>query len=235
MKNKNLYLFVFIVFGLVTFLLFLLNMITISHIIQIIIAIGALATAYYARRSFEKTNQMFEEERLSKRGELASSEKQGGLIDDNKQLIINLTNYGINTIKGIVVDVLVYTKDSMSKTVKKQTPIVNYISHSTNPLPHNQPFHITVESNNPLPDPGSNPYYVIARIKYFDVILDHTFDNEYFFWELGGRNILGEIKPKEVMNIKDILKFDKEFWTFISKDFEKRQKILEESISKNAK
>ena len=226
-NKKSVFVLTCIVFGLVTFLLFLLNMITISHIIQIIIAIGALATAYYARRSFEKTNQLFEEERLSKRGYLAPSEKQGGLVDNNKKLIINFTNYGINTIKNIIVDELIYKKDSISKTEKPPKPIYTATSYAINPIPRNQQYLIEETFIGTFPNPTKTPLFVIARIKYFDIILKKTFD-DYFYWEFGGnKNVLSEIDPKELMNIKNILKFDEEFWTYISKDLEKRRKMSE--------
>ena len=199
-----------------------------SHIIQILIAIGALLTARYARKSFKQTNQMFEEERLSKKGQLASAEKRGGLRDGNKQLRINLKNYGINTINDVIVDILLYEKDSISKKGKKQIPGINHIAYSRNPLPRNANFIITLNIENPIPDSGSTPYFVIARIKYFDVMLEQIFDNEYFFWQLDGRNILDEIEPKDEKRIRNVLKFDEEYWTFISKDNKKRQKKLED-------
>lgn len=213
-KNKNsVFVLTCIVFVLVTFLLFLFNMITISHIIQIIIAIGALSTAYYARRSFEKTNQMFEEERLSKRGYLATSKELGKL--EYNELIMSFTNYGNNTIKDIVVDILIYTKNSISSKDKKHKYYGQV--YSTNPLPHNQPFEIHQPLRSVVLNTSLNQYYIIARTKYYDIMLEKTFEEEYFYWEFGKENVFCEITTNEVKSIEDNLKFDKEFWTSLTK------------------
>lgn len=223
MKSKTIHTLAYIVIGLVVILLFLLNRLINSHIIQIMIAIGALGTAYYARRSFEKTNQMFEEERLSKKGQLATGKNPGGLFDNNKKLKIHFNNYGINTITDVIVNVLMYEKNSKFETGKEQIPVVNQIAYAGNLLPRSVNLEIIIDFLTALPNPGKTPYYIIARVEYFDVMLERTFDNQYFFWQLGGRNLLDEIEFKDRKRIKDILKFDKEFWTFISKDFKKRQ------------
>ncbi len=226
MNKKYLFAFLWIAVGLIMILFFIFKVLSISHIVQILIAIGALVTAYYARKSFELTNKIFKKERLSKRGLMAQAEKLGSLAGDNKQLKINYKNYGSNAVKDVIVNILIYKKDTIFEAGKKQLPVINTDAFCGNLLPPNEIYYITLDFQNPLQNPVNTAYFVIAKIKYYDVALDCTFDNEFSFWQLDGRNSLDEIEPKHKNSIKDVLKFDKDFWTFIDEDFNKRVKIL---------
>lgn len=179
---------------------------TISLTMQALIAVGALIAAYYARQSFEKTKEIVKEQRLSRRGYLATSDVLGKL-DDMNNLLVHLTNYGINTIKNIIVDLSIYTKASISNENKSLEPIFNSQPYSINPLSHNQPFDI-IEPIHPVLNTSTTQYFIIARVKYFDIILKKYFDNEYFFWCFDKDNVLCEISPQEMENIKNILKIN---------------------------